>query len=90
MHPARTFHESDPAILRQRILDHPFALIASVSDGRPLSVHAPVLPCGGGEPPRLRFHLSVANPVTKALLAGTGRVHGPAWLCLPRLVRPRS
>lgn len=77
MHPARAFHESDPAILRRRILDNPFALIAAVSEGRPLAVHAPVLPCkdglprGGGESPCLRFHLSVANPVTKALLAGS-------------------
>lgn len=71
MHPARAFHESNPAILRQRILDHPFALIAAVNDGRPLAVHAPVLPCGGGEPPTLRFHLSIANPVTKALLDGS-------------------
>lgn len=77
MHPARAFLESDPAILRQRILDNPFALIAAVSDGRPLAVHAPVLPyeeglpCGGGAPLCLRFHLSVANPVTKALLAGS-------------------
>ena len=71
MHPARAFHESDPATLRRRILDHPFALIAAIGDGRPLAVHAPVLPCGGGAPPALRFHLSVANPVTKALLAGS-------------------
>jgi len=71
MHPARAFHESDPAILTRRILDHPFAVIAAVSDGRPLSVHAPVLPCGGGAPPALRFHLSIANPVTKALLDGS-------------------
>jgi transcriptional regulator len=71
MHPARAFHESDPAILRQRILDNPFALVATASEGRPLAVHAPVLPYGEGEALVLRFHLSVANPVTKALLAGS-------------------
>ncbi|HRX75079.1 MAG TPA: FMN-binding negative transcriptional regulator [Hyphomonas sp.] len=71
MHPARAFHESDPAVLRQRILDHPFALVAAASEGRPLAVHAPVLPYGEGEALVLRFHLSVANPVTKALLAGS-------------------
>lgn len=70
MHPARRFHETDPATLRQRILDNPFALIVAVSDGRPLSVHAPVLPSGEGAPVSLRFHLSVANPVAKALIAG--------------------
>ena len=77
MHPARLFHESDPDSLCRRLLAHPFALIAAVSDGRPLAVHAPVLPykdglpCRGGETPALRFHLSAANPATKALLAGS-------------------
>jgi len=88
MHPARLFHESDPAVLRQRMLDNPFALITAVSDGHPLAAHAPVLPCGEGEALRLRFHLSAANAVTKALHDGaealivfTG-VHGyvsPDW-----------
>ena len=77
MHPARLFHETDPATLRQRVLDNPFALIAAVSYGSPLAVHAPVLlheeglSPGGGGTPALRFHLSVANPVTRALLAGS-------------------
>ena len=71
MHPARLFHESDPDVLHRRILEHPFALITVVSEGRPLAVHAPVLPCGGGGPLALRFHLSVANPVTKALTEGS-------------------
>jgi len=88
MHPARLLHESDAGVLRQRMLENPFALITAVSDGRPLAVHAPVLPCGEGETLRLRFHLSAANPVTKALHDGaealivfTG-VHGyvsPDW-----------
>ncbi len=71
MHPARLFLETDPVILRQRLLDHPFAVIIAVSDGRPLAVHAPVLSYGEGDTLSLRFHLSVANPVTKALLAGS-------------------
>ncbi|MEZ6002014.1 FMN-binding negative transcriptional regulator [Hyphomonas sp.] len=71
MHPARRFHVTDPAVLRQRILDHPFAVISAVSDGQPVAAHAPALPCGEGEALSLRFHLSVANPVTKALLAGS-------------------
>ncbi|MCA8891068.1 MAG: FMN-binding negative transcriptional regulator [Hyphomonas sp.] len=77
MHPARRFHVSDPAVLRQRILEHPFAVISAVSDGQPIAAHAPILPYGGGLPSgegdtlSLRFHLSVANAVTKALLAGS-------------------
>ncbi|KCZ90169.1 FMN-binding negative transcriptional regulator [Hyphomonas jannaschiana] len=71
MHPARRFHVSDPAILRQRILEYPFAVISAVSDGQPIAAHAPVLPSGEGETLSLRFHLSVANAVTKALLAGS-------------------
>jgi transcriptional regulator len=77
MHPARLFHVTDPAILRQRILEHPFAVISAVSDGQPVAAHAPILPyseglsSGEGETLSLRFHLSVANPVTKALLAGS-------------------
>lgn len=71
MHPARRFHVSDPAILRQRILEHPFAVISAVSDGQPIVAHAPVLSSGEGEPLSLRFHLSIANAVTKALLAGS-------------------
>ena len=55
----------------QRILEHPFAVISAVSDGQPVAAHAPVLPSGEGEALSLRFHLSVANPVTKALLAGS-------------------
>lgn len=77
MHPARLFHEIDPATLRQRVLDNPLALITAVSDGRPLVAHAPVLlkeddaSPGGGAPPALRFHLSAANPLTKVLLDGS-------------------
>jgi transcriptional regulator len=71
MHPARRFHVTDPAILRQRILEHPFAVISAVSDGQPIAAHAPIVPSGEGEALSLRFHLSVANAVTKALLAGS-------------------
>ncbi|WP_321488989.1 FMN-binding negative transcriptional regulator [uncultured Hyphomonas sp.] len=71
MHPSRRYLVTDPATLRQRILEHPFAVISAVSDGQPVAAHAPVLPSGEGEALSLRFHLSVANPVTKALLAGS-------------------
>ncbi len=77
MHPARLFHESDLTVLRQRMLDNPLALITAVSEGKPIAAHAPVLPHeeghspGGGGRIALRFHLSAANPVTKALLDGS-------------------
>ena len=77
MHPSRRYLVTDPDILRQRILEHPFAVISAVSDGQPVAAHAPILPygkrlpSGEGEALSLRFHLSVANPVTKALLAGS-------------------
>lgn len=71
MTPARYYLETDPVILRQRILDYPLALITAVSEGRALVVHAPVHPFGEGEALRLHFHLSIANAVTKALLAGS-------------------
>ena len=88
MHPARRFHVTDPAVLRQRVLDHPFAVISAVSDGQPVAAHAPVLPSGGGGPLSLRFHFSVANPVTKALLAGSPAlvpVLGHVWTFVPTL-----
>ena len=77
MHPARLYHETDPAILRQRMIDNPLALVTAISDGRPIAAHAPVLPHEEGlspegwGPPALRFHLSAGNPVTKALLDGS-------------------
>ncbi len=63
MHPARAFHESDPAVLAQRVSERGFAVIIGVRDGRPLVAHAPILLEGD----RLRFHLSAANPLSDAL-----------------------
>jgi transcriptional regulator len=63
MHPARPFHETDRQALAARVAERGFAVIAGVADGRPLIAHAPVLLNG----PRLRFHLSAANPLTAAL-----------------------
>ncbi|MEZ5998203.1 MAG: FMN-binding negative transcriptional regulator [Hyphomonas sp.] len=70
MHPARLFHEADPDTLLQRIAEHPFALVTVAHEGRPLAVHTPVLAGREGGIVRLRFHLSRANAVTAALLAG--------------------
>ena len=63
MHPAKAFHENDPARLAALIQATGLALIVGVSDGRPLCAHAPVLLDGR----RLRFHLSAGNPLAKAL-----------------------
>jgi transcriptional regulator len=70
MHPAPLFLETDEAVLAARVAEAPFALICA-SDiagdrGRPVAAHAPVLLDGR----RLRFHLSRANPVAKALVEG--------------------
>ena len=70
MHPAPLFLEIDEAVLAARVTEAPFALIcasAIAGDGvRPVAAHAPVLLDGR----RLRFHLSRANPVAKALVEG--------------------
>jgi transcriptional regulator len=63
LHPARAFHESNPAVLAQRAAERGFAVIIGVKDGRPLVAHAPVLLDEG----RLRFHLSAANPLSETL-----------------------
>jgi len=70
MHPARLFLEADPETLLQRVAAHPFALVTTAADGRPLAAHTPVLAAREGDGVRLRFHLSRANSVTGALLEG--------------------
>lgn len=67
MHPAPLFLETDEAVLAARVAASPFALICVADGGRPLAVHAPVLLQGR----RLRFHLSRANRVAKALGEGS-------------------
>lgn len=63
MHPARDFHETDPAALAARVAERGFAVIIGTRGDRPLAAHAPVLLDEG----RLRFHLSAANPLASAL-----------------------
>ncbi len=66
MHPARPFHEADESRLEALIAAAGLALIVGVANGRPLCAHAPVLLADR----RLRFHLSAANPLAKALVQG--------------------
>ena len=66
MHPAPLFLETDEAVLAARVQAAPFALICASAEGRPVAAHAPVLLEGR----RLRFHLSRANPVARALTEG--------------------
>ncbi len=66
MHPARPFHEADESRLEALVAATGLALIVGVDAGRPLCAHAPVLLADR----RLRFHLSTANPLAKALAEG--------------------
>lgn len=68
MHPAKTFHVSDPVALSALVAERGLALIVGIRDGRPLVAHAPVILAGS----LLRFHLSAANPLAEAL-SGEGR-----------------
>ena len=71
MHPAHPFHETDTAMLVARARAHPFALVCA-SDGTCIhAAHAPVLLDETEGAPVLRFHLSAANALTAALLAGS-------------------
>ena len=68
MHPAKPFFETDAARLEALVAEVGLALIVGIEGGRPLCAHAPVLLAEG----RLRFHLSAANPLAKALADGGG------------------
>lgn len=63
MHPARLFHQDDPAVLAALVARRGFALLIGVVDGRPLVAQPPVLLEGR----RLRFHLSRGNALAAAL-----------------------
>ena len=69
MHPARLFHQSDPARLAALVAEGGLALIVGIADGRPVVANAPVLLDGR----RLRFHLSRGNALTRALSEGGAR-----------------
>lgn len=71
MHPTKLFQTDDAAHLTALIEAHPFCLITSVLEGRPVAAHTPVLvdPTQSGLP-TLRFHLANANPVMQALISG--------------------
>lgn len=70
MHPSPRFRETDPAILLARIAAYPLGLVTVNGDAAPLAAHTPVISGQSGTDTVLRFHLSAANPVTRALLDG--------------------
>lgn len=70
MHPAPLFREADPEILLARIRAHPLGLVCVSGEIAPLAVHTPVLAAMDAGAPRLRFHLSAHNPVTRRLEDG--------------------
>lgn len=88
MHPARDFHETDPAALAARVAERGFAVVIGTRGDRPLVAHAPVLLDEG----RLRFHLSAANPLASAInpagralavITGDEAYVSPDWYALP-------
>lgn len=70
MHPAPLFRESDPETLLARIRDYPLGLVCANGETAPLAAHTPVLASLEDGKPRLRFHLSAHNAVTRQLEAG--------------------
>ena len=88
MHPARPFHQTDPAVLAELVAERGLALIVGVVEGVPRVAHAPVLLEGR----RLRFHLSRGNALTAALtqhvpalavVTGPDCYVSPDWYGLP-------
>jgi transcriptional regulator len=71
MHPAPLFRESAPETLLARIRAWPLGLVCVNGEVAPLAAHTPVLADIDTGKPRLRFHLSAHNPVTRRLEAGT-------------------
>jgi transcriptional regulator len=71
MHPAPLFRESAPETLLARIRAWPLGLVCVNGEVAPLAAHTPVLADIDTGKPRLRFHLSAHNPVTRRLAAGT-------------------
>ena len=70
MHPAQLFRESDPETLIARIRAYPLGLVCVSGEVAPLAAHTPVLAALENGQPRLRFHLSAHNGVTRRLEAG--------------------
>ncbi len=70
MHPAPLFRESDPETLIARIRAYPLGLVCVNGEVAPLAAHTPVLAALENGQPRLRFHLSAHNAVTRRLEAG--------------------
>lgn len=70
MHPAPLFRESDPETLLGRIRAWPLGLVCVNGEVAPLAAHTPVLADIDTGKPRLRFHLSAHNAVSRQLEAG--------------------
>lgn len=70
MHPAPNFREADPDTLLDRIRAYPLGLVCVNGETTPLAAHTPVLAAMDRGYPRLRFHLSAHNPVSRRLEAG--------------------
>jgi len=70
MHPAPLFRESDPETLLARIRAWPLGLVCVNGEVAPLAAHTPVLADIANGNPRLRFHLSAHNAVSRRLEAG--------------------
>ncbi len=70
MHPAPLFRESDPETLIARIRAYPLGLVCVSGEFAPLAAHTPILAALEDGQPRLRFHLSAHNAVTRRLEAG--------------------
>jgi len=70
MHPAPLFRESDPETLLARIRAYPLGLVCANGEVTPLAAHTPVLADMETGTPRLRFHLSAHNLLTRRLEAG--------------------
>jgi transcriptional regulator len=70
MHPAPYFRETDPETLLARIRAWPLGLVCVNGETAPLAAHTPVLEAMERGVPRLRFHLSAHNPVSRRLESG--------------------
>ena len=89
MHPSPQFHTSDREDLVARVRAHPFALLISARNGRPLVTHTPMLVGDGGD---LRFHIARASALSPvlaetrralAVFTGPHAYISPRWYELP-------
>jgi transcriptional regulator len=70
MHPSPLFRETEAATLVARIRAHPLGLVCVNGAAAPCAAHTPVLASLDEGGVRLRFHLSLHNPVTQRIETG--------------------